>query len=158
MQLPSPHGLKTLNHVAQKARPLRFRKVLLLPLAGTLLASVVLAFTVISGSTLVKVGEPLSLVSASVTNGSCTNTSTTWSCSTTMFAGDVGTINLTVMNRAQHALTLTMITVSNSTDITVESPLTVTAVNGQTVIVVGYSVSQSSAVNETAVLTGTIDR
>src|SRR5437867_1256792 len=134
------------------------RKILIAALAIGLLfvpLGSVLSFTAITGTNVITVTEPLKLISATTSNGTCTlglpNTASfTFSCLSSTFAGESGTVTITIMNQASVPIVVTLTSSSNNTDVVVVNPGDTTLPQAQTSSVVyTYTLSQSAVPDST---------
>ncbi len=136
-------------------------------LSVVLSGGAVYAFNALSVNTTLNIREPLS-INAVVASGdlaldfvTCTTSTDLLSatCSGSVFAGDLGSITVTVANSGHEALTVTPTVTSTSTDVTVSLPSTASVAAGSNSnFVFNVSVSASAATPDTVSLTMTFAR
>ncbi len=143
---------------------------LLVPLAMlsvVLSGGAVYAFNALSVTTTLSLREPLSInaatASGDLTLDSVTCTISTDSlgaaCSGSVFAGDLGAIDVTVANSGHEALTVTLTVTVTSNDVTVTSPSAASvAAGGTSSFVFNVSVSASAATPDSVTVTMTFAR
>jgi len=127
----------------------------------------VYAFNALSVTTTLSVKEPLSINLATVTGDllldsvSCTTSTDSLSavCSGSVFAGDIGAIQITVANSGHEALTVTPTVTSSSNDVTLTSPSAASVGAGTTSLFsFGVTVSASATTPDAVTLTMTFAR
>ncbi len=143
---------------------------LLVPLAMLVtvgFGGAVYAFNALSVTTTLSVKEPLSINLVSVTgdllldNMSCTTSTDSLSavCSGSVFAGDIGAVQISVSNSGHEALTVTPTVTSSSTDATLTSPSAASVASGTiSVFSFGVTISAGAMAPDTVKLTMTFAR
>ncbi len=138
------------------------KRALLLSLLVIIAAgSVIGAFIAIQYNATINVKEPLSVSGTpTISGGSCTVNGLTVTCTTTVFAGDRGTTNITVANAANRAINITVNASANSTDITGSpTPLSqIAPAGGTTIFELHFEVSQTAPAGEVIRVTLTFSR
>ena len=127
----------------------------------------VYAFNALSVTTTLTVKEPLSINLATVTGDlasdtiSCTTSTDSLSavCSGSVFAGDIGAVQITIANSGHEALTVTPSLTSSSNDVTVTVPSAASVGAGVTVVFIfNVIVSASATSHDTVTLNMTFAR
>ncbi len=143
---------------------------LLVPLAMLVtvgFGGAVYAFNALSVTTTLSVKEPLSINLATVTGDllldsvSCTTSTDSLSavCSGSVFAGDIGAVQITVSNSGHEALTVTPTVTSSSNDVTLASPSAASVGAGMTSLFsFGVTVSASATTPDAVTLMMTFAR
>ena len=128
---------------------------LVIPLVSVLVA---VAFTPISGKGTNAIHEPLSLTSAAITGGNCTFTAATFSCESDAFAGETGTVDVTIANAANVQISITTTATSDDpTNVQISSPSAVIPATGSAVVTFTFTASQSTP-PETVTFTFSVSR
>ncbi len=143
---------------------------LLVPMAmlfTVAMGGAVYAFNALSVTTTLSVKEPLSINVATVTgdlaldNVSCTTSTDSLSaaCSGSVYAGDVGAVQITVANSGHEALTVNPTVTSSSSDVTLTSPSAASVGAGTTIVFTfGVTIASSAITPDTVTLMMTFAR
>jgi len=143
---------------------------LLVPMAMLLtvaMGGAVYAFNALSVTTTLSLKEPLSINLAALTGDlaldivSCTTSTDSLSavCSGSVYAGDIGAVQITVANSGHEALTVTPTVTSSSNDLALTPPSAASVGAGTTsVFTFGVTISASAATPDTITLTMTFAR
>src|SRR2546426_4968765 len=81
-----------------------------------------ISFTSITGVNTLTVNEPLKLISATITTGTCTASTLIFTCSSSLFAGDSGILTVTVANQGATPIVAKLTSTSNNTDLVIVNP------------------------------------
>src|SRR5213594_1656827 len=149
---------------------MKIDRKLLVPLAMLIVVlsgGAVYAFNALSVTTTLNIKEPLSINAATASGDlaldsvTCTTSTDLLSatCSGSVFAGDIGAIDVTVANSGHQALTVTPTLTSTSSDVIVTSPSAASvAAGGTSIFAFNISVSASAATPNIVTVTMTFAR
>jgi len=136
---------------------MKIDKKLLIPIAmlSIMIAGTVYAFTAVTVTTTLTIGEPLAFVTATgtLTTLSCTGTGLTVSCTGNVSPGQSGTVVITIANSGSASILVTPSFTSSSPDITITDPAPATILAAGTGVFTFNVAVSPSAVPAPATLT-----
>src|SRR5213594_4321566 len=119
----------------------------------TLIPIVTLSFSPNVGTSTLRILEPLTVVAGSVLMtpaGSCTTTTFSFVCTVSVYAGDSGSVQVSIMNNSNTPIVATLTSNSTSPDVIVNNPAPTTfPPTVSTTVIFTFNVSQSTTPDTT---------